>query len=361
MKINKKNKVVSGNKISRTVVFLLVVIFAWTGLSQANLSGLNIFQDNDQDGLTNEEERAYGTNPDKADTDGDGYSDRVEIESGYNPLKPAPGDKLIKEEPKIKGENDKKVSSEANLTDAFFEKIEQEKKQELDFLQTLTNNPQALENEELLNSFQGVSLTNEDIEKYFQEASQEVSLSDELELISEDEIEIIAKPTGSDEKIKEDEKKQIEEYLTAIFYIGATSSPFPLDENKDLTSQGISFIQIVSGYFENGEQEKIEELKIEAENVYEQVKKIKTPEVLKDIHISSLSILKYLKENVDEDDLLNQDDPLKMISALGKIQAALIEAENLKSELEAVLNEYEINSVGVLSDLEEDEDEEETN
>ena len=29
------------------------------------------------------------------DTDGDGYGDGIEVESGYDPLKPAPGDKVI--------------------------------------------------------------------------------------------------------------------------------------------------------------------------------------------------------------------------------------------------------------------------
>ena len=50
--------------------------------------------DSDCDGLTNAEEKLYGTNPNNADTDGDGYSDGVEVKSGYNPLKAAPGDKI---------------------------------------------------------------------------------------------------------------------------------------------------------------------------------------------------------------------------------------------------------------------------
>jgi hypothetical protein len=42
--------------------------------------------DPDLDGLTNAQETTYGTDPLKADTDGDGYSDSDEIEHGYNPL-----------------------------------------------------------------------------------------------------------------------------------------------------------------------------------------------------------------------------------------------------------------------------------
>lgn len=42
--------------------------------------------DLDQDGLTNSEEAFYGTDPARADTDNDGYSDYDEVQSGYNPL-----------------------------------------------------------------------------------------------------------------------------------------------------------------------------------------------------------------------------------------------------------------------------------
>lgn len=42
--------------------------------------------DPDEDGLTNAEERFYGTDPVKADTDGDSYNDSDEVRNGYNPL-----------------------------------------------------------------------------------------------------------------------------------------------------------------------------------------------------------------------------------------------------------------------------------
>src|SRR5713101_5704838 len=57
-------------------------------------AGFNFFfgssdnEDNDRDGLTNGEERQYGTNPDKYDTDGDGLSDGDEVLKYHtNPLK----------------------------------------------------------------------------------------------------------------------------------------------------------------------------------------------------------------------------------------------------------------------------------
>jgi hypothetical protein len=45
--------------------------------------------DSDNDGLTDREEvKVYGTNPLNADTDGDGYTDGAEVKGGYNPKGP---------------------------------------------------------------------------------------------------------------------------------------------------------------------------------------------------------------------------------------------------------------------------------
>ncbi|KKT93307.1 MAG: hypothetical protein UW95_C0024G0020 [Parcubacteria group bacterium GW2011_GWC1_45_14] len=70
----------------------------------------NVFNDSDQDGLSDEEEKAYGTDPSNRDTDGDSYSDGAEVKSGYDPLKPAPGDKLAGVD--SKGEESTKVSNQ---------------------------------------------------------------------------------------------------------------------------------------------------------------------------------------------------------------------------------------------------------
>ncbi len=44
--------------------------------------------DFDNDGLSNDLEKAHGTDLNKADTDGDGYDDLAEIENGYDPVVP---------------------------------------------------------------------------------------------------------------------------------------------------------------------------------------------------------------------------------------------------------------------------------
>lgn len=87
------SSVVKKINIGITAIFL----FCLTFMAIASSSDRLVFSDSDQDGLSDEEERAYGTDPNKADTDGDSYSDGTEVKSGYDPLKPAPGDKIIAE------------------------------------------------------------------------------------------------------------------------------------------------------------------------------------------------------------------------------------------------------------------------
>jgi len=54
--------------------------------------------DPDRDGLTNLDEYTYNTNPTKGDTDGDGFSDKEEIDEGTDPLDPSshPGGGFLK-------------------------------------------------------------------------------------------------------------------------------------------------------------------------------------------------------------------------------------------------------------------------
>lgn len=51
-------------------------------------------KDSDNDGLRDWEEELFHTDPYNPDTDGDGYLDGEEVDSGHNPLVKSPGDKL---------------------------------------------------------------------------------------------------------------------------------------------------------------------------------------------------------------------------------------------------------------------------
>lgn len=64
-----------------------------TGISNKDLArialadaNLNTGLDSDNDGLSDEVEKALGTDPNKADTDGDGFNDKAEVIGGFDPL-----------------------------------------------------------------------------------------------------------------------------------------------------------------------------------------------------------------------------------------------------------------------------------
>lgn len=66
-------------------------------LPQANLGGQQVVDptgDSDLDGLTNADEKLWGTNPNLQDTDNDGFKDGEEVAANHNPTIPSPNDKL---------------------------------------------------------------------------------------------------------------------------------------------------------------------------------------------------------------------------------------------------------------------------
>jgi len=57
----------------------------WNVMQAITYSGAMRGIDSDNDLLTDEQEEKLGTDPKKADSDGDGYNDGIEFENGYNP------------------------------------------------------------------------------------------------------------------------------------------------------------------------------------------------------------------------------------------------------------------------------------
>lgn len=268
-KQNEKSKKKSFHK--KLLVFLAVLVLGWAGLSKADLDGNNIFQDTDQDGLTDSEEVSYGTDPNNADTDNDGYTDGVEVSSGYDPLKPAPGDKLVVDSAPMvagvayevvdEGTTDNSGENE-NLTEKFLSQLEQQKSTEVETLQELSKNPSSVGNQATIDQLQSVSITNDDIEKIINETTNNVDVIDELEMIPEEELNILPEvKEKNEEQRKETEKKQIEEYLAMVGFVLAANSPIALDKSMDLSTLATSFVSDVSGYIDMGNQDKLRQYK----------------------------------------------------------------------------------------------------
>lgn len=111
-----------------------------------------LLEDQDQDGITDTDERLFQTDPKNPDTDGDGYLDGAEIQNGYNPLgegkinlqnirnltsglaQNSQGlileQGLFEERPLSKNEKTETWYRENELSDAYHEKVVQKKEEE---------------------------------------------------------------------------------------------------------------------------------------------------------------------------------------------------------------------------------------
>lgn len=339
----------------KMVAFFVVLFLGWFGLSRADLGGPNIFIDSDQDGLTDSEEASLGTDAYNPDSDKDGYNDGVEVASGYDPLKPAPGDKLVNEtvsatEVSVAGES-VAAESDENLTEKFLTELEQQKSEEISLLQNLTEDPSLLEDEDTLGRLEEISLTNDEIESIFAGDFSSTEATEELELISEEEFNILpeVKEKDDDQK-KEEEKEQIEKYVASVAFLMATYSPFETTGNEELSSLGISLVMDMVGYIDMGNEDKLSQYREKAQIILEKMKEVEVPYVMKDAHILGASLFNYLLANVDEEDFANDDDPVEMMMALGKLQSVLIEFQNLQTQLEEIMEEYGISAISLTGD-----------
>jgi len=73
-----------------SITFSVETYNEWAKRNGLNNTNNGLDNDSDKDGLPNYLEYVHGTDPLKADTDGDGYTDKQEIMKGYDP--DAPGD-----------------------------------------------------------------------------------------------------------------------------------------------------------------------------------------------------------------------------------------------------------------------------
>ncbi|MFZ1720519.1 MAG: hypothetical protein WAU28_04195 [Candidatus Moraniibacteriota bacterium] len=294
------------------------------------LSGKNIFQDSDSDGLSNEEERLYGTDPFIKDTDGDGYSDGVEVKGGYNPLKKAPGDRIV-----IGGSNAEdttstgSVASKENLT------------------QKISTEVAKMVSEKGTNS-SDVSLSDLDSAVSTVLSSSENII---LPIASIDEIKI--KPlTKKEKKLSASERKKVEEeyiveYLTSMAYIMANNSPSTFQTEDQLQSIASNVADQSNNALLLGDFSYISDLSKNGERMLEQIKEVEVPESMVDMHLKALQMAKYAVSLKDE--LIatknNMDDPLQNIATLSKIQGFLNVSSVFATEFGAKLTSYGITTI----------------
>lgn len=307
-----------------SLLFLSMTFFV---LADDTVTDKNIFQDSDQDGLSNDEEALYKTDPLDKDSDDDGYMDGVEVESGYDPLKPAPGDRVA---PVITNSvTEPSVGNSENVTDQVSAEI-------VSLVQTSSTED-------------GGELTNEDIATAMQDVLNQADQEIVLPEVNMDEIKVktVSKKLKAKQR-EEQEREDAVEYLTVMAYILANNSPRKFSAGNDL---GAMISSIGMGSLTSmalGNSDALEDIAKKGEKTLKEIKDIEVPEGMLDVHAKAIKMAKYsmtLKDEVKEKG--TQQDPLGQIASFSKIQGLLGVMSEFSQEVFAKMNDLGIEEIPI--------------
>ena len=301
---------------------LLILSTAFFVFADETTGTKNIFQDSDQDGLSNEEEALYGTNPSAKDTDGDGYSDGIEVESGYNPLQAAPGDKIIKESAATSDTSSARDSE--NLTQKVSSEI-------VSIMKSTDKTGQAVSLEDI----------NGSVERVLSGNTEPVVLPD----VDINDIKIKVVPKNFKEnKRAEQEKEDAIEYLTVMAYLMSNNAPRTFQTEDDLSSILMNLSSDSIAALTSGNMEYIDQLSKRGEKMLEELKDVTVPEKMLDVHVKALKMAKYAMQLKGEF-TPSQEDPLGQIAALSKAQGFFGVVISFIDEIQGRLLEYGIKEI----------------
>lgn len=257
--------------------------------------------DSDCDGLINTEEKLYGTNIDNPDTDSDGYSDGIEVKSGYDPLKPAPEDRLAKKSSAAASSN--QASNTSSPTDTYAQSIVNliEEKGDQPISTTDIN---ALADKQLSSSM-GDPIT-----------------LDTLPAVDRSQIKILKQDYAglSSEDRKQKELEDAKKYFQQMGYLFVSNSPTPI-----LTSADFSAFQedLLSHLTEISDPsvslEYFSDLGNRLEVFLNQTNDVEVPETIVDLHIKFLRLSKGLLALRDSSQA-DASDPLERLLIISKAQ-----------------------------------------
>lgn len=310
-------------KLHTYLVFLGLLFFGivYIIIGSRTMSAQNIFQDSDQDGLSNDEERLYGTDPFNKDTDGDSYGDGVEVESGYNPVKPAPGDKIVKDIARAP----EKVSQDSaeNLT----EKVSMEVASMLE------------------NSSGGMDISVEDMDESVRKVLAGTNNDVTLPIIDVSEIKIknLSKKLKGKER-DEREREDAIEYLTVVSYLVANNAPRAFQTDDEMSSLLNSVTSESVSALMSGNLESIHQLSTRGEKMLGELRMVEVPEKMLDLHIKALQMATYAMQLKDELKP-TQDDPLGQIAVLTRAQGLFGIVAGFVDEVHQKLADYDIQEI----------------
>jgi hypothetical protein len=322
--------------VVRKTVFVFASLFvsslAWWSFASNEVtmtSAHNIFEDRDQDGLSNNEEKLYGTNAERVDTDGDGYSDGAEIRSGYDPLTKAPGDRIGALEDGADGDAsaedgvENPMVSKPNLTEDVAQKFSDTMKQSM-----VTKEPLSLET----------------LQSAVREAMATKVNEEELPPIDVKAIHVkkqkYAKLSDADREAKV--KDDTLEYVSSISYILINNSPLELKSESDI--EGIAaFIETQSGSILTGNDPAFAaDMAKRSVITAEQLASMTVPENMLETHLKALRLAQYAGTMRDDLTSSNENDPLMQIRSVAKVQSYLALLLSFGTEIQGIMTKYGI-------------------
>lgn len=306
-------------------VFLLS-LGAFSFADTENTSTKNIFEDTDQDGLSNDEERLYGTNPEKSDSDGDGYTDGTEIKSGYNPLLAAPGDKIVLEETS--------TEKSLNVTDVPSDKktnlTEEVSRQVALTLKESASKQESLSLDELRTTVQ-------------QTMSQKITV-DKLPDIDVESIKI--KKQNYSDLTEADKTAKIKEdtlaYVTAVSFILINNSPVAIQSDNDAQKYASFVTSNAMDMLSGKNKDMLQDISTRGALITEQLQSVIVPENMLEMHVKALKLGQYAVTFKDTVASTGQDDPLAQINSFAKAQGFISLFSGFVNDMNSVLTQYGI-------------------
>lgn len=330
---------------------LLLSGFGFFSVAKEDFSGKNIFHDADQDGLTDEEERLYGTDPRNSDTDGDGYSDGAEVRSGYDPLKASPGDKILPSGKERIAINTSEESEDASS----LSQEETPSAGQGGFEEDETNNLTSQVSSEIAEILESSSESGE-LSISIQEMQERLQKlldtrgGDDIVLpeVSDDEVRIqkIDCEKLSREDCADKTKEETLSYLTKVSYIMASHAPEVLSEPEDLEKLATTLISGVMGSIEDGNTSYLDTLTEKGDRALEELNAIDVPENMVPSHKQAIQLFLYSKSLQKEIGSF-ESDPLAGAVTLSKMQGLLGLVSKFVRQVDSDMKEIGIEEIPV--------------
>lgn len=314
-------------KITFLVFFLLLISgFSFSLVAQENSTGENVFLDSDQDGLGDEKEAFYGTDPKNPDSDGDGYSDGAEVKSGYDPMKPAPGDKLDAQTTTTSTTTTttpESITNSDNLTEEISAKIA---------TMVSTGDPTEGFDMNSINSLIEESISNNET-------------FNDLPEIDESTIKILVQDYSGFGKDKQARlyKEDNEKYLSAVFFIITNNVPHSVDSKEAIesfTDEIVAKIPSVVSTTDSG-MSYFTDLADRGAVMTKKLNELEVPRDMLDIHKKGLQLSAYatsLKEKV----VIDNNDPIASLVSLSAVENMMTFSSDFLMEAEAKLEELNL-------------------